>query len=417
MDREISKEYLKKRKTRLLAKILAGLVLVATLIIGGFKLMRVQIQLESILHSVADVGTIESTFSTSGIVEPYYQEMITASFATEILKIKYHPGDFVRPIDTLFIPNVESILNDKENIDNEIALKQNQINKSKLELSSKQKLLQSKLMKDSIITKQLKSILYKEKYLFSIGGGSQQKVDQASIKFQLACINRDAQLNEFGSFKKLQKLDFQRMLIEFKLKTIEQIKIISRLNKAYVQPKIEGIISSILVEPGQHVSPGEPLALVANNRKFKIEGSVSSRYANRIHLAQRIIFLVNDSLFHGQLSSISPSVDNGRINFTVQLDNPSLSILRAKLQVEIRLIESVKHKVIRIANGDYYYGPGNVDLFVKNGNLLEKRSVKLGGASFNYVEVVSGIDEGETVITSDSFTQKYKRYKSISCKY
>lgn len=416
MDRKISKEYLKKKRMLSIAKILGGILLMTSLIIFGYRLMRVQIELKSVLHSVADVGSIESSFSTSGIVEPYYQEMITATFATEILKIKYAAGDFVNPSDTLFIPNVESILNDKENIEKEIALKQNQIKKNKLELESKQELLQSKLKKDSILTRHLKSKLEKENYLFSIGGGSQQKVDQADIDFQLACINRDSQLKEFNSFNKQQKLAQEHNLIEFRLKTMEQNKIISQLNKAYVRAKISGIVSSILVETGQHVNAGEALALVSDNSKYKIEGSVSFRYANRIHLAQRVIISIKDSLFYGQLSAISPSVDNGSINFTVHLDNPSLAILRAKLQVELRLIESVKHKVVRIANGDYYFGPGNTDLFVLNGDQLEKRNIMLGGGSFNYVEVISGVSEGETVITSNSFTQKYKRYKTISCK-
>lgn len=415
MDRELSKEYLVTQKRRKYAKLLGLVLLIGGMFSIGFQVIKVKVHLKSVLNSVADIGSVENTFSTSGIVEPFYQEVITSSLSADILKILFAPGDKVGPQDTLFIPNVENLLNEKKKIDHEISLKQNQIDRSQQELISQQEVLQSNLEKDAINTAQLKSKLDKEKYLFSIGGGSQQKVDQAKINFQLACIDRDAKLKEFESFKKLLKLDLERMKLEFKLKTHEQIKIYNRLKTAYVQAKINGVITSIMVEPGQHVSSGQALAHVADNSRFKIEGSVSTRYANKVHLGQNVLLSVNDSLFKGKLVAISPSVENGSLNFTVYPDNPSLSVLRAKLQIELRMIESVNSNVVRIANGDYYYGPGYVDLFVKKGNQLEKRSVKLGGASFDYVEVISGVKPGETVVISDSFNKEYQSYNSVSC--
>jgi len=415
MDRELSKEYLQKQKRRRLTKVGGAILLVSALFTIGFQFVQVKVQLKTVLHAVAELGAVETSFSSSGIVEPYYQEVLTSSLSADILQIPHAAGDKVGPQDTLFIPNVEGLLNEKKKINHEIALKQNQMDKSRQELRKERALLQSNLKKDSISTAHLKSKLEKEKYLFTIGGGSQQKVDQAQIDYQLSCINRDAQVKNFEAFKELLRLDLERMELEFKLKAHERNKILDRLKRAYVQPKIEGIITSILVEPGQHVNEGQPLAQVADNGRFKIEGSIPTRYANRVHLGQRILISVNDSLFKGKLVAISPSVENGSINYTVYPNNPSLSVLRAKLQLELRMIESVNPKAVRIANGDYYFGPGYVDLFVKKGNRLEKRSVKLGGASFDYVEVISGIAPGETVITSKSFNQEFQSYKSVLC--
>lgn len=415
MDRELSKEYLLTQRRRKYTKLLGLILLIGILFSIGFQVIKVKVHLKSILNSVADIGSVENTFSIAGVVEPFYQEVITSTLSADILKIPFAPGDQVGPQDTLFIPNVEGLLNEKKQIDHEISIKQNQIDRSQQELMSQQEVLQSNLEKDAINTAQLKSKLDKEKYLFSIGGGSQQKVDQAKINFQLACIDRDAKLKEFESFKKLLKLDLERMKLEFKLKTHEQIKIDNRLKTAYVQPKINGLITSIMVEPGQYVSSGQALAHVADNSRFKVEGSISTRYANRVRLGQKVLLSVNDSLFKGKLVAISPSVENGSLNFTVYPDNPSLSVLRAKLQIELRMIESVNSNVVRIANGDYYYGPGYVDLFVKKDNQLEKRSVKLGGASFDYVEVISGVKSGETVVISDSFNKEYQSYNSVSC--
>jgi len=218
-----------------------------------------------------------------------------------------------------------------------------------------------------------------------------------------------------STFKKLQKLDLERMELELQLKNQEKHKIETLISQAFVQPKIKGIITSILVQPGEHVNEGQALAHVADAERFKIEGSISTRYADKVYVGQKALVNINDSLLHGLVTAISPSVDNGSIAYTVNLENPKHRLLKAKLKVEVRIILSEQENTLRIANGDYYFGPGYTNLFVKIGDQLEKRKVKLGGANFDFVEVISGLKEGETVIISNSFNEKYKKYNSLSC--
>jgi len=416
MDRELSKEYVNKKRRRFyirISTILFVLILISVLVLNT---VQPKVSLQNVLISMADKGAVENSFTTNGIVQPFYQELLTAFISAEILEICHAPGDIVKPGDTIFIPNMEVLFNEKENIEHEIALKRNSINKISEELQRERLKLKSNLKMDSIRIENLKAALTKEEYLFSVGGGSQQKVNQANIDFQLASINRETQLSEFESFKKLQQLDLESMEIELQLKKQEGEKILKQIEKAYVQPRINGVITSILVEPGQHVSQGQPLAHVADASRFKIEGSISTRYADKIYLGQEAVIFINDSLLNGQVAAISPSVTDGSINYTVHINNSSHPILRAKLQVEVRLILSVIPNTIRIANGDYYFGPGNTEMFIKNGDRLEKRTLKLGGANFNFVEVLSGITEGETVVISNTFLQKYQRYNSLKCK-
>ncbi|MDP2235528.1 MAG: HlyD family efflux transporter periplasmic adaptor subunit [Bacteroidales bacterium] len=415
MDRVLSKEAIRKKRRRIWIRVFIVLFLLVAGAVVGFNSLSPKVRLQNVLLSVADKGIVENSFITNGLVEPYYMELLVASFSANILEIKFVPGDKVTPSDTIFIPDISDLLNEKQDIENEIALKENRIKRSQEELQKSRIQLRSELKMDSIQIGHLKSAVEREEHLYKIGGGSQQKVEQVRIEYQLASIKIEGQLNDFESFKRLQKLDLESMEIELKLKYQEREKIIARIKKAYVQPKIDGIITSMLVEPGQHVAEGQTLAKVSDVQRFKVVGTISSRYADRIFLGQDAMILVNDSLLKGQLSAISPSVDQGTINFTVDLNDPSKPVLRSKLQVEVRLITSFTPKTIRIANGDYYFGSGNAELFVRNGDKLEKRKVKFGGASFDFVEVVSGINEGETVVISNSFNEQYKRYNTLKC--
>ena len=64
-------------------------------------------------------------------------------------------------------------------------------------------------------------------------------------------------------------------------------------------------------------------------------------------------------------------------------------------------MNAIKDDVMRIANGSYYVGPGDYELFVVKNDQLLKRKVLLGESNFEMVEVISGIEEGEEVVVSD----------------
>lgn len=68
----------------------------------------------------------------------------------------------------------------------------------------------------------------------------------------------------------------------------------------------------------------------------------------------------------------------------------------------------MKDDVLRIANSSYYVGKGEYELFVVNGDQLLKRKVQLGDSNFEYVEVVSGLQEGDEVVVSDMNAYKDK---------
>ncbi|MBP9580341.1 MAG: efflux RND transporter periplasmic adaptor subunit, partial [Parabacteroides sp.] len=99
---------------------------------------------------------------------------------------------------------------------------------------------------------------------------------------------------------------------------------------------------------------------------------------------------------------------NGVISFTVQLEKDNHPRLRSGLKTDIYVMNAVKDDVMRIANGSYYVGKGEYELFVAKGNQLIKRKVQLGDSNYEFVEVVSGLQPGEEVVVSDMSNYKNK---------
>ena len=77
-------------------------------------------------------------------------------------------------------------------------------------------------------------------------------------------------------------------------------------------------------------------------------------------------------------------------------------------------MNAVKEDVMRVANGSYYVGRGEYELFVcTSENEMVKRKVQLGDSNFEYVEVVSGLQPGDKVVVNDMSAYKNKNKLKI----
>lgn len=125
-----------------------------------------------------------------------------------------------------------------------------------------------------------------------------------------------------------------------------------------------------------------------------------------------VVVRVNETLLRGTLTNISPSVQNNIVNFDIQLDEKGHKLLRPKMKVEVFPITDAHSKVVRVANGAGFTGVPVQDVFVlRNNGKAERRTVKVGLANFDYVEILEGIKAGEKVIISDM--SKFKNAKEV----
>ena len=77
-------------------------------------------------------------------------------------------------------------------------------------------------------------------------------------------------------------------------------------------------------------------------------------------------------------------------------------------------MHAIKEEVLRIANGSYYVGPGEYELFVVRGEKLEKQQVQLGESNYDFVEVISGLQPGDQVVVSDM--KQYQEKQQLKLK-
>jgi len=94
-------------------------------------------------------------------------------------------------------------------------------------------------------------------------------------------------------------------------------------------------------------------------------------------------------------------LENNTIKFYIQLEEPNADLLRPNIRAEVFIITDNKENVLKLKNGPGIKGAASQYMYVVNGNKATKRRITKGLVNSDYVEIVSNLKEGESVIISD----------------
>ena len=143
-------------------------------------------------------------------------------------------------------------------------------------------------------------------------------------------------------------------------------------------------------------------------------GYLADVYVDRLRAGNEVIVKIGTLKLEGTVSNIRPSVKNGTVTFNIELAESNHPRLRAGLKTDVHVISSFKESALRIANGSYYTGKGEYELWVVRGGEAIPRKLRLGDSNYEYVEVLEGLSPGEQVIVSNM--DNYKNRKKVKVK-
>jgi HlyD family secretion protein len=251
--------------------------------------------------------------------------------------------------------------------------------------------------------------LRNERYLDSIGSGTTDKVRQAELAYHTGRLELEQLREQLQNERQVKAADLKVKELEVNMfsKSVAEMK--RTLEDAQIRSPRKAILTYINNQVGAQVAQGSQVAVVSDLSHFKVEGEIADAYGDRVHAGGRAVVKVGNAKLEGTVSSVTPLSKNGVISFTVQLADDSYSRLRSGLKTDVYVMSSVKEDVMRLANGSYYVGKGEYDLFVMDGEgELVRRKVTLGEANYEQVEVVGGLKEGDRVVISDMSAYKNK---------
>lgn len=412
MDRAIPVSVQRKRRMVRYGKYAAIVAVVMGVAIWLGILMMSSVDKKSLITSQVDRGTIDVSITATGKVVPAFEEVIISPISAQILEVYAHSGDTVDVGTPLLRLDLQSAQTDYSKALDEQEIRRQQMvqltTNTETQLSDRRMQLEVEEMKIG----QLEAQLRNEQYLDSLGSGTKDRVHQAEITLRTAQMQLKQLRQQYENEVRVRKADLRMKQLQDGIadKSLEETR--RTLDGANIRSPRKATLTYICSEIGSIVGSGSKVAVISDLTHFKVDCSIADTYSDRVLAGGRVLVKIGKERLFGTINTVTPLSQDGVITFTVLMDNPSHPKLRSGLKAEVFVITSIKEDILRIRNGSYYTGAGDYTLFIyKDDHTLVPRTVHLGDCNYDYVEVISGLEEGDSVVVSDM--QRYKGKEKI----
>jgi RND family efflux transporter MFP subunit len=400
-------EFKRQKRRRQIIFMAIGVVLLVAATVGVYQLKPAAPTVErgtvwpdtvkrgSMLRQVRGLGTL--TPSQEAI------RQIPAETEATVIRIRMLPGSEVKA-DTVLLemsnPQVEQAA-----VDAQLQMKQ-----AEAELASQKVTLESNLMDQkasaAAVTADYSQAQLQgqtDKALYDLGvisgltykaskGKADQLTTQNDLQQQRLAVARkaiEAQLAELQA-----KVDQMQTLYELKQKQLDELK---------VRAGINGVLTDLPLQVGQHVLPGTMLAKVVEPNHLMAELKVPETQARDVQIGEPASIDTHNGLISGSVIRVDPAVQNGTVTVDVKLTGDLPRGARPDLSVDGTIDLERLDNVLYVGRPAFGQEDSTISLFKIDPDEkgAVRVTVKVGRASVNSIQILSGLHEGDKVILSD----------------
>ena len=399
MDRIISD--IEKRRQRMRRLIPWGCALLA-LAAGGILLiywLQDSVDSRYLTFSTADTGTIESAVTTNGRIIPAFEQIIVSPVSTRILEVYAHEGDAVEEGTPLLRLDTEAARTEWQRLADELAMKQSEIHNQGLTDETRLTDLEMRIRTKELTVEQLLAEYRSEQRLDSIGSGTGERVRQARLAWQTAQLELQQMHRQLDNERRIAIATARSKHLEENISSRQLAEASRTLDEARVAAPLRGTLTYLNSNVGATVGAGERLAVLSDLSSFKAQGELPEGHGDKLTIGTPVLVRVGARRYSGHVSQRNAQSSAGIITFTALLDSADAPGLRSGIAAHVSLIYDEKPDVVRIKSGSFFKGAGEYYLYVRTSDSrLERRKVHLGDSNPDYIEVVSGLKEGEVVV-------------------
>jgi HlyD family secretion protein len=399
-----------KKKRRLAVWAGVGILVLAAL---AFAVSRLKPAAPTVDRSTIWTDTVKrgplirQVRSSTGSLVPREDsiELIPAETEATVVRIRVLPGTQVTP--NTVIMDMDDPQLQQEVLNAQLALKAAQADYKSLQATLQSTLMDKKTSAAQVNADYTQDQLQAQtdKALFDLGvisGLAYQKskstADQLTTQHQLSQeqldVNQKAIEVQLASQK--TKTDQAQALLDLYEKQAQALQ---------VKSTITGILAPLAtpVQVGEHVTAGTSVAEVIQRDKLKAALQIAETQARDIQIGQPASIDTHNGIIPGHVVRIDPAVVNGTRTVDVMLDGPLPPGAVPQLSVDGTIDLERMTNVLYVGrpalgNEDSTLTLFKVDPDGKGATLVP---VKVGRASVNDIQVLQGLNEGDTVILSD----------------
>ncbi|MCB9742900.1 MAG: efflux RND transporter periplasmic adaptor subunit [Alphaproteobacteria bacterium] len=162
---------------------------------------------------------------------------------------------------------------------------------------------------------------------------------------------------------------------------------------------VAGVLSRRLVDPGQMIQAGAPVAGVVDAATLRVRIGLPPAQASALQVGDRAWIEGGGQRLEGALVERSLELDRatGTVPLEVQVPNPTLAML-PNTPVMVHLLPAEGREVLSVPQEAVLERFGEPVAFVVEGEVARLRRLATGASASGRVEVLSGLSEGEALV-------------------
>ncbi|WP_103933350.1 efflux RND transporter periplasmic adaptor subunit [Bryocella elongata] len=404
---DISRPDLRKKKMRRnLALAAAG---IAALALAAFLLMRLKPAIPTVDAAVwtdtVKRGSLVRQVRGPGTLVPREDRirLIPAETEATVVRIRVLPGARVEP---------DSVVMDL--VDPEL---QQQLLDAKLQLQAAQadyKNTEARLQSDLMTQRAGAATVGADQKQAQLQAQTDKSLYDLGVISGLAYSASKGKADELGQRNELegQRLDLNRKAIATQLAVqqskVQQAEAILMLRQKQqdalsVRAGISGVLVDLPHQVGEHVAIGTTLAKVVQPDQLKASLKIAETQARDIQIGQPAEIDTHNGVIDGKVTRIDPAVQNGTVTVDVELTGTLPQGARPDLSVDGTIDLDRLSNVLYVGRPAFGNENSTISLFrvSSDGKTATRVPVKVGRASVNSIQVIEGLNAGDTVILSD----------------
>ena len=201
-----------------------------------------------------------------------------------------------------------------------------------------------------------------------------------------------------------ERLAFELRASEFEVSTQELVveDLRRQVYELSIKSPVSGIVGDLLVDQKAAVSRDMPVLAVVDLSRYEIDVMIPETYADDLAIGMAAEIMTGGQTYGGQLVAVSPEVVNNQVASRVRFVGDSPTGLRQNQRLTTRILLAEYSGVLMVQRGQFLdSGGGRLAYVVTDDRVAERRQIQTGARSLGAVEIVDGLEPGDTIVISN----------------
>ena len=323
------------------------------------------------------------------------------------------PGESVNKnqvVASIYSPELKALIKQQRS-----TLEQLKIDSKRSELENREAQLNLEGQLNTALSELNVAIREKERAEISYEKQVISEVDWLKAKDRLDDANRNFNHDEKRVELAKEKLQFEQQNRVFLVEKQQLIldELLRRESSLTILAPVTGVVGNWLVAQKNNVPANQAIMSIVDLSEYEAELSVPEFYADDLGIGLPVSMKINNHIITGSVIAISPEIEGSQVQVRAKLNNNLDLQLRQNQRLNARNEFEKKSDVLMVKKGAFVGSMGGKFAYrLTNSQLAEQVAIEVGSSSVDYIELLAGVSEGDTLIISDY--EKFNQAQQIS---